>query len=58
MLLTISGLPGSGTTTVSRILASHYDIEMISAGDVFRNLAKEHSMSLGEFGNLPNPILQ
>ncbi|PQV43760.1 (d)CMP kinase [Methanohalophilus euhalobius] len=52
MLVTISGLPGSGTTTVSRMLASYYAIEMISAGDVFRNLAKEHSMSLGEFGKL------
>ncbi len=52
MLVTISGLPGSGTTTVSRLLVEHYGIDMISAGDVFRGLAKEHGMTLAEFGRL------
>lgn len=52
MLLTISGLPGSGTTTVSRILAEKYGLEMISAGEVFRSLAKEYGMTLAEFGEL------
>lgn len=52
MLLTISGLPGSGTTTVGKLLAEHYSIEMISAGDVFRGLAKERGMTLSEFGIL------
>ncbi|MEZ5336439.1 MAG: AAA family ATPase [Methanolobus sp.] len=52
MLLTISGLPGSGTTTVSRLISEKYDLEMISAGEVFRSLAKEYDMSLAEFGAL------
>ncbi|KGK99545.1 cytidylate kinase [Methanococcoides methylutens] len=52
MLLTISGLPGSGTTTVGKLLAEHYGVEMISAGDVFRGLAKERGMTLAEFGSL------
>lgn len=52
MLLTISGLPGSGTTTVSRLLSEKYAIEMISAGEVFRSLAKEYDMTLAEFGEL------
>ncbi|MEL4305107.1 (d)CMP kinase [Methanococcoides sp. LMO-2] len=52
MLLTISGLPGSGTTTVCKLLAEHYSVEMISAGDVFRGLAKERGMTLSEFGSL------
>ncbi len=52
MLLTISGLPGSGTTTVSRILAEKHELEMISAGEVFRSLAKEYGMTLAEFGEL------
>ncbi len=52
VLLTISGLPGSGTTTVSRLLSVKYDIEMISAGEVFRSLAKEYDMTLAEFGEL------
>ena len=52
MLLTISGLPGSGTTTVGKLLAEHYSVEMISAGDVFRGLAKERGVTLAEFGRL------
>lgn len=52
MLLTISGLPGSGTTTVSRILAQKHGLEMVSAGEVFRSLAKEYGMTLAEFGAL------
>ncbi|WMW21206.1 AAA family ATPase [Methanolobus mangrovi] len=52
MLVTISGLPGSGTTTVSRLLSEKYGLEMISAGEVFRSLAKEYGMSLAEFGAL------
>lgn len=52
MLLTISGLPGSGTTTVGKLLAEHYAVDIISAGDVFRGLAKERGMTLAEFGRL------
>lgn len=52
MLLTISGLPGSGTTTVGKLLAEHYSVDMISAGDVFRGLAKERGVTLAEFGRL------
>ena len=52
MLLSISGLPGSGTTTVSKLLAEHYGVELVNAGDVFRGLAKEHGMTLAEFGAL------
>lgn len=52
MLLTISGLPGSGTTTVSKLLSEHYNVDMVSAGEVFRKLADEYGMTLEEFGNL------
>lgn len=52
MLLTISGLPGSGTTTVSRLLSEEHNLEMVSAGEVFRSLAKEYGMTLAEFGAL------
>ncbi|WP_321430497.1 (d)CMP kinase [uncultured Methanolobus sp.] len=52
MLLTISGLPGSGTTTVSRLISEKYNLEMISAGEVFRSLANEYDMTLAEFGEL------
>lgn len=52
MQITVSGLPGSGTTTLSRLLAEYYDLELISSGEIFRRMAKERGMSLSEFGAL------
>ncbi|NMB78350.1 MAG: AAA family ATPase [Methanomicrobiales archaeon] len=52
MRITVSGLPGSGTTSLSRYLAQQHGFTMISAGEVFRQLAKEHNMELAEFGRL------
>ncbi len=52
MRITVSGLPGSGTTSLSRYLAEHHGFTMISAGEVFRQLAKEHNMELATFGRL------
>jgi cytidylate kinase len=52
MRITVSGLPGSGTTSLSRYLAQRHGFEMISAGEVFRQLAKEHNLELAEFGRL------
>jgi len=52
MRITVSGLPGSGTTSLSRYLAERHGFEMISAGEVFRQLAQEHSMDLADFGRL------
>jgi len=52
MRITVSGLPGSGTTSLSRYLAERHGFQMISAGEVFRQLAKEHNMELAGFGRL------
>jgi cytidylate kinase len=52
MRITVSGLPGSGTTSLSRYLAEKHGFTLISAGEVFRQLAKEHNMELAEFGRL------
>lgn len=52
MQITVSGLPGSGTTTISRLLAEYYELELISSGEIFRRLAKERGMTLAEFGAL------
>ena len=52
MQITLSGLPGSGTTTLSRLLAECYDLELVSSGEIFRRMAKERGMSLAEFGAL------
>jgi cytidylate kinase len=49
MKITISGLPGSGTTTVAKLLAERLGYKLISAGDVFRRLAIERGMTLEEF---------
>ncbi len=49
MKITISGLPGSGTTTAGRLLADSLGIEFYSAGDIFRKMAKEHNMTLEQF---------
>ena len=50
MLITISGLPGSGTTTASRLVADALGLERVPGGEVFRQLAAEAGMSLAEFG--------
>ncbi len=50
MRITISGLPGSGTTTLARTLSHELSIPLISAGEVFRQMAAEKGMTLAEFG--------
>lgn len=52
MRITISGSPGTGTTTLGRALVEKYGFQYLSAGEVFRNLAKERKMNLVEFGEL------
>ncbi|MDY6865947.1 MAG: AAA family ATPase [Halobacteriota archaeon] len=52
MKITLSGLPGSGTTTVAKILSERLNLEYISAGIIFRRLAKESGLSLAEFGKM------
>jgi CMP/dCMP kinase len=52
MRITVSGLPGSGTTTISRLLGEYYELELISSGEVFRKIAKEKGVSLAEFGTM------
>ncbi len=49
-VVTISGLPGSGTTTVARLLEKKTGIIYIYSGDLFRKMARRHNMSLEDFG--------
>jgi len=49
MIITIGGLAGSGTTTAADVLSKKLDIPFISAGSIFRDMAKERGMSLIEF---------
>ncbi|HEC94946.1 MAG TPA: cytidylate kinase [Thermoplasmatales archaeon] len=48
--VTISGAPGTGTTTVSRLLQKKLGVPYVYAGELFRKEAEKHGMSLEEFG--------
>ncbi len=50
--ITVSGLPGSGTTSLAGYLAGKHGLRQISAGEVFRHLAEERGMDLPAFGAL------
>jgi cytidylate kinase len=52
MLLTVSGPPGSGKSTTAAGLAEAFDLEHISGGDIFRDLAAERDYTAVEFNKL------
>jgi len=52
MIVTISGPPGSGTSTVVKLLSEMTGYAVLSAGDTFRAMAGERGMSLADFGAL------
>ncbi|WP_456436089.1 (d)CMP kinase [Methanopyrus sp.] len=52
VVITIGGLPGSGTTTMARRLAEHYDLKHVYAGKIFREMAKERDMDIEEFSKV------
>ena len=52
MLITISGVPGSGKTTVARQLAGRLGLPHVYAGDLYREEARRRGLSLAEFNEL------
>jgi len=52
LIITISGPPGSGKSTLSKILSVRLGLELVSMGDIFRKCANERCMSLEEFGQI------
>lgn len=49
MLVTISGLPGSGTSTLARLVAPALGFDHLDGGTVFRAAAAEVGLTLAEF---------
>lgn len=49
-LVSISGLPGSGTTTAAAGVAAVLGLDVVNGGEVFREMAAENGMGLAQFG--------
>ncbi len=47
--ITISGLPGSGTSTVADLLHKKLGFRYVNVGNIFREMADKHKMGLQEF---------
>jgi CMP/dCMP kinase len=52
MIITISGTPGSGKSTVRNIVAEKLKLKKYSTGDFMRQMAKERGVTLEELGDL------
>jgi CMP/dCMP kinase len=50
LLVTVSGPPGSGTTTTGEHVAARLELDLVPGGEVFRAMAVEWGMSLPVFG--------
>lgn len=52
LVVAISGRPGSGKSTVARLLASRLGLEHVSAGDFMREMAAERGISVLELSRI------
>ncbi|MFC1454631.1 (d)CMP kinase [Candidatus Undinarchaeota archaeon] len=52
MRITLSGPPGSGTTTVGKIVAKKLNIDFVPASLIFRQMAEIKGVSLLEFNKM------
>jgi cytidylate kinase len=52
LVVTISGLPGSGTSTLARALAEALGLAHVDGGQIFRSLAAERGLDVHAFGVL------
>ena len=52
LVIAISGRPGSGKSTVAKLLASRLGLEHVSAGDFMREMASERGISVLELSRI------
>jgi len=52
MIITVSGSPGTGTTTLARALAAELDLSWVNSGELFRKIASEKNISIKEMNRL------
>lgn len=52
MIITISGTPGSGKSTVGKIIAERLKLNHYSTGDLMRAIAKDRGVSLEQLGKI------
>lgn len=48
-VITVSGPPGTGKSTIARGIAEALNLRYVSAGDLFRKLASERGVNLSDF---------
>lgn len=52
LVIAVSGLPGSGKTTLAKLLAKSLGLRYVSLGTIFRSIAKERGLSVEELSKL------
>lgn len=52
LLITVSGPPAAGTTSLSKSLAESINGKVLSGGDIFEQIADEKGISIGELSKL------
>jgi cytidylate kinase len=52
MIITVSGAPGTGTTSLSRSLAAELGLRWINSGDLFRRIAEQKNITMRELNRM------
>lgn len=52
MIITVSGSPGTGTSTLSRALSNELGLRWVNSGELFRKIAGDRGISLKELGRI------
>ena len=52
MIVTISGAPGTGTSTLARSLSAQLKLRWVNSGDLFRKIAGEKNISVRDMNRL------